>query len=136
MGQRVLLINDLEITKRILIKDFDHFVDRRAMVGDHETNKYWNNMVINLKGDHWKATRTIVTPIFTSGRLKTMVPIMHSIARQLTDHLGDLTKEDKPIDTKDLFGSFAFEVIMSTGFGVEVNAWKDPNNIFKKMVNF
>jgi cytochrome P450 len=134
MGAPVLLIKDLEIAKRILIKDFDHFVDRRAMLGDHEANKYWNNMVLNLKGDSWKAARTIVTPIFTSGRLKTMVPIMHSIAGQLNDHLSDLTQDDKPIDTKVLFGSFAFEVIMNTGFGVEVNAWKDPTNIVRKMV--
>jgi hypothetical protein len=134
MGQPILLIKDLEIAKRILIKDFDHFVDRRAMLGDHESNKYWNNMVLNLKGDRWKATRTIVTPIFTSGRLKTMVPIMHNIARQLKDHLSDLTQDDKPIDTKVLLSSFTFEVIMNTGFGVEVNAWKDPNNIVRKMV--
>jgi hypothetical protein len=46
-----------------------------------------------------------------------------------------LTQDDKPIDTKVLFSSFAYEVIMNTGFGVEVNAWKDPTNIVHKMVN-
>ena len=26
-----LLVNDLELAKRVLIKDFDHFVDRRSV---------------------------------------------------------------------------------------------------------
>jgi cytochrome P450 len=79
--------------------------------------------------------RTVFSPIYTSRRLKTMVPILHNIAGQLKEHvINDLVKEGKPIDTKKVFNSFTFEVIMNTGFGVEVNAWKEPDNIFRKMV--
>ena len=77
--------------------------------------------------------RAIVTPIFTSGRLKIMVPIMNKICGDLKTFSRQLAKESKDVDTKELFRSAAFEMIMSTGFGVEVNAWNDKDNIFKKM---
>ena len=77
--------------------------------------------------------RALVTPIFTSGRMKTMVPIMNKICEDLKTFSGELAKESHEIDTKELFSSAAFEIIMSTGFGVDVNAWNDKDNIFKKM---
>ena len=49
-GQPVLLIRDQEIAKRVGIKDFDHFTDRREMKLSEEENKYWLNTLISLKG--------------------------------------------------------------------------------------
>ena len=78
----------------------------------------------------------MITPIFTSGRLKGMLPIMHSITNQLTEHTAELIKNGETIKTKPIFAHLSFEMIMSTGFGIEVNAWKEmETNIFKKMAN-
>ena len=79
--------------------------------------------------------RMITTPVFTSGRLKGMVSIMHKISVQLKEHTEKLSKDQKPVQTKKLFSQLAFEMIMSTGFGIDVNAWDDETNIFKKMAN-
>ena len=77
--------------------------------------------------------RTITTPVFTSGRLKGMVPIMHRISVQLREVTGEMAKEKQVVHLKRLFSDLSFEVIMSTGFGIEVNAWRDKENIVKKM---
>ena len=77
--------------------------------------------------------RTITTPVFTSGRLKGMLPIMHRISVQLKEVTGEMVKEKQLVQLKPLFSDLAFEVIMSTGFGIEINAWKDKDNIAKKM---
>ena len=50
MGEPILLINDIELGKRILVKDFDHFVDRRPVKADEEANKYFVNMLTSLNG--------------------------------------------------------------------------------------
>ena len=49
-GEPVLLVNDLELAKKIMIKDFDHFSDRRKMRMDEDSNKYFANMVLTLEG--------------------------------------------------------------------------------------
>ena len=69
-----LVINDLELAKRILIKDFDHFVDRRNVDMAEDANKNLLNMLTALKGDKWKSMRSLISPVFTSGKLKGFVP--------------------------------------------------------------
>ena len=62
-----------------------------------------------------------------------MVPIMHRISAQLKEVTGEMAKEKQVVQLKRLFSDLSFEVIMSTGFGIEVNAWRDKENIVKKM---
>ena len=52
LGTPTLLIRDLELAKKILIKDFEHFVDRRPVVMDKEVNKYFSNMLTTLNGNY------------------------------------------------------------------------------------
>ena len=50
LGTPVLLIRDIELGKKILIKDFDYFTDRRALSMDKDVNKYFANMLTTLTG--------------------------------------------------------------------------------------
>jgi cytochrome P450 family 6 len=76
-----LVINDLELVKHILIRDFDHFTDNRTMdIGtSSEANKYASGMMTNLAGSKWKKIRSLMTPAFTSGKLKTMLPLIQKV---------------------------------------------------------
>ena len=75
-----LVINDLELAKRVLIKDFDHFVDRRSLDMAPEANKYLTNMLTQLSGDKWKSMRSTISPVFTSGKLKGFVPLIEKVS--------------------------------------------------------
>ena len=79
-GSPTLVINDLEIAKRILIKDFDHFVDRRPLGVAEGPNKYLVNMLTTMTGDKWKAMRSTISPVFTSGKLKGIVPRIDKVS--------------------------------------------------------
>ena len=79
--------------KRIMIKDFDHFMDRSFMEIHPETNKYLQDISI-LKGEKWRSARQLMTPLFTAQKLKTMLPWMHKMGEEfriyLDAHKGDL----------------------------------------------
>ena len=62
-----------------------------------------------------------------------MIPIMNRISAQLKEVTEEMAKEKQVVHLKRLFSDLSFEVIMSTGFGIEVNAWRDKDNIVKKM---
>ena len=74
-----LVVNDLDIAKRMLIKDFDHFVDRTdfglKFDEKEETDMIFQNMFMMQKGDSWKVHRSIMSPCFTTGKLKLMYPL-------------------------------------------------------------
>jgi cytochrome P450 family 6 len=81
-GTPTLLVNDLDIAKQILIKDFDHFADRRDMTfseSDSSTNKYWNNQLLVLEGEKWRKMRSAISPVFTSGKLKGMSKLINKV---------------------------------------------------------
>ena len=62
LGKPVLSINDVELVRHVMVKDFNHFVDRNdsnlAKVFDGgDSDKYWKNQMNNLNGDDWKDVR-------------------------------------------------------------------------------
>ena len=80
LGRPYLVIRDIEYAKKILIKDFDYFTDRNLnteYVHEH-TSKYFKNMLSVMTGSRWKSARNMLTPIFTSGKIKATMPIVNA----------------------------------------------------------
>ena len=73
-GTPYFVVQDFELMKSIMIKDFDHFVDRRPMKLHPSTNKYMNKFMSMQEGQEWRNHRSMMTPIFTSGKLKAIMP--------------------------------------------------------------
>jgi cytochrome P450 len=79
MGAKSLVVRDIEIAKHILVKDFDYFVDRRPFEMSKKANKYFMGNLAMMTGDKWKSMRGIMSPVFTSGKLKSMMPIINKV---------------------------------------------------------
>lgn len=57
----ILMVNDVDLIKNMMVKDFSHFVDRNVVFdlfgGTAETDHAWNKQMTNVKGDEWKDVR-------------------------------------------------------------------------------
>ena len=51
-GAPVLVIKDLELAKKVMIKHFDHFVDRNFLKPNPKGNLHASLMLVNLKGEN------------------------------------------------------------------------------------
>jgi len=133
-----LIVNDLEIAKGMLVKDFDHFVDRTDLGvkfdPNNEGDMIFSHSFIFEKGDDWKRDRSLMTPAFTTGKLKQMFKILAKCGDQLETYVDKMSKSNEEINAKDLFSKFALDGIATAGFGIETNSFKDPNNIFRLQV--
>ena len=82
-GSKTLIVKDLDLAKQIMIKDFDYFADRRPLdvnKGDgNYSNKVFSEMLTALTGEKWKSVRGLLSPVFTSGKLKTMGPLINKV---------------------------------------------------------
>ncbi|GBP56872.1 Cytochrome P450 6B2 [Eumeta japonica] len=67
-----LVLRDIESIKQVMIKDFGQFQDRGFKISDSEADQH----LFALEGDTWRVLRHRLTPIFTSGMLKTMIPLV------------------------------------------------------------
>jgi len=131
---RDIVVKDLELAKRILIKDADHFVDRPAidMEGSRiEGDKIVNYFLTQLKGDQWKKVRTLVSPVFTSGKLKLMIPHIEKCAGNLDEMFAAAAESGLVMDAKAVYGKFTIDAIAASGFGIELNSFKEPESLFR-----
>jgi cytochrome P450 family 6 len=125
------VIRDIELAKRIMVKDFDHFPDRRKFDLHYSGgNKYLMNMFSIMEGDKWKLMRHILTPAFTSGKLKHMTKYIHKVADDMVLYLKDAAKKEELLETKKVMNNFTVDTIATCGFGIEANSFKNPNNPF------
>ena len=137
-GDYCLVINDLDIAKRMLIKDFDHFVDRTdfglKFNEKDESDMIFRNMFIMQKGDSWKVHRSLMSPVFSTGKLKMMYPLLLKTSRNLGKYIEKNSGAEQEIDSKETFFKFALDGIATAGFGIELDSFKDPNSVFVQMV--
>ena len=134
-----LVINDIDIAKKMLIKDFDHFVDRTKFGLEfnekEESDMVFAHSFMMQKGNDWKTNRNLMTPVFTTGKLKLMYHLLEQCGKQLEDHVLKCSEKNEEIDAKDLFSKFALDGIATSGFGIDLNSFEDPDNTFRRMVN-
>ncbi|XP_025103420.1 cytochrome P450 3A29-like isoform X5 [Pomacea canaliculata] len=124
----MLVVSDLDILKEILVKDFNNFADRffiaklRPPIADKG--------LFFTGGSTWKRLRRLMTPTFTSGKLKNMSHLIDRCANILKDNIQELTRRQEVIDIKDVFGAFTMDVVAGTAFGLETNSQTQPAEPF------
>lgn len=124
-----LLIRDPALIKRVLTTDFNSFHDRGVYSRPHE-DPISDNMFA-MEGKRWRELRAKFTPIFTTGRLKNMLPIMCEKGDQLQTLLQPLAAIGKNIELKDFSSRYALDVIASVFFGLDVDTLGDPDHSFR-----
>ena len=125
-----LFIADVELAKRIMIKDFDHFQDRPVLFDF----QYGRDQLDMLPAERWKVLRSLLTPVLTtSGRLKAMVPTMRQCLDEAFSRLDAQLQTSPIIDAqKDLFGPLTLDVMAQFSFGMKVPDVADKNSVFVK----
>ncbi|XP_055909014.1 cytochrome P450 6g1-like [Eupeodes corollae] len=133
LNRPILVIKDPALSKLILIKEFNKFSDRFASADPHGDPLAFNNLFF-LKGAPWREMRTKVTPVFTSGKLKQMFPLIEEIGFELNEYLCRLTKDNKTSmqEIKEISALFGTDVIASVAFGMYANCLKDENSDFRR----
>lgn len=126
----VVLAMNCDLIKTILVKDFNHFMDRQIYY--NEKDDPLSAHLAALQGNRWKNLRSKLTPTFTSGKLKSMLPIVVGVADEFRKVLGETIKTEKELDMRDILGRFTTDVIGSCAFGIDCNSLKDPNGEFRK----
>ncbi|KAK6166507.1 hypothetical protein SNE40_023175 [Patella caerulea] len=124
--QSTLIINDLDILKEVLVKDFQHFTDRRETV----SRSYVEKGVFFQGGADWKRIRNIITPTFSSGKLKLMIGNINKCGGLLSDNLVMKAKKGETVDVKRCFGAYTMDVIATTAFGLDIDSQTNPDEPF------
>jgi cytochrome P450 len=89
-----LLICDLELVKKILVKDWQNFMDHILTVNTKLDPVFGRNLFV-LKGKRWQQFRANLSPVFTPGKMKVMFPLVDICGKELADYVDKITAEGK-----------------------------------------
>ncbi|XP_047493181.1 cytochrome P450 3A24-like [Penaeus chinensis] len=130
----MLLVGDPELIRHIYVKDFDHFMDRRILNLPSKKDIILANMLTMKTGEEWKKLRAIMSPTFTSGRMKGMFPLVCKKADDLVSFCLKEARTKPFVDMKYNFGRFTMDTIASCAFGIECNSLVDEKPEFAEKV--
>uniref|UniRef100_A0A8D1VRZ2 Cytochrome P450 3A n=1 Tax=Sus scrofa TaxID=9823 RepID=A0A8D1VRZ2_PIG len=135
--QPLLAVTDPNMIKSVLVKEcYSVFTNRRSF-GPLGAMR---NALSLAEDEEWKRIRTLLSPTFTSGKLKEMFPIISHYGDLLVSNLRKEAEKGKPVTMKDIFGAYSMDVITSTAFGVNIDSLNNPQDPFvensKKLLKF
>ncbi|KAI2474326.1 hypothetical protein C4B38_000393, partial [Diabrotica virgifera virgifera] len=125
----ILVIKDLELLKQLFVKDFDHFTDHSKFVSE-ESDPLWAKNLFFLTGQKWRDMRAILSPAFTSKKMKSMFFLISETADDFVNYFLEQNKDSIELELKDKFTRFTNDIIASIAFGIKIDSLKNPNNEF------
>uniref|UniRef100_A0A6V7M0G0 Cytochrome P450 n=1 Tax=Bracon brevicornis TaxID=1563983 RepID=A0A6V7M0G0_9HYME len=128
--QPVIMIRDPELIRSITVKNFDHFVNHRTLV-DPDVDALFGGNLFSLKDNKWREMRNLLSPAFTSSKMKAMFKLMSNCAENFSNYLASQAeKEELEVDSKDIFTRYTNDVIATCAFGISVDSMKNRENEF------
>ncbi|CAK9821353.1 Cytochrome P450 9e2 [Anthophora retusa] len=125
----VVVIRDPDLIKSIAVKNFDHFPNHRNFDNENEETFFKRNLLM-LRDDRWKEVRALITPSFTSSKIRTMFPLISEAAVNVADYLSTLPAAENVIEMRDIITRYTNDVFASCAFGIIVNSLQDRENRF------
>ena len=122
----MIVTKDLEIIKAIMVKNFDSFINNTyvpllLMKGNVEG-------LVNLCDEQWRRVRRILTPTFSSKKLRMMSSLIQESCERLSNKIATVSDTDNSVDVWELFGVFTMEVILATAFSRDISSVSHKEN--------
>jgi cytochrome P450 len=126
-----MVVCDLDIIRNVFVKDFDVFTNHRTFRTkdtDRDENSRLLDKTLNILHDeNWKRMRTFMTPAFSTGKIKLMMPLVEEAVTTLTNIVEEKFERKEKFDLKELFSGFTMDVISSVAFGTKIDSQRNPD---------
>ncbi|XP_012273882.1 probable cytochrome P450 6a13 [Orussus abietinus] len=126
-----LIVNDLDLVKDVLIKDFSNFIDRGVKI--FEKPEPLGQHLFLLEAKRWRPLRVKLSPVFTSGKLKEMFYLILECGNGFQKYLDQVTAKDPVLDCRDITSRFTTDVIGTCVFGLNLSSLSDDESEFRRM---
>ena len=113
------MTQDLEVIKSVMVKNFDCFVNRPYIPPLlRRTNLLGLGMI---RGSRWRRVRRIVTPAFSTKKLKMLAPLIQESCERLKNKMAAVSDTESSVNVSEWFKMFTLELILATAFSRDVS---------------
>lgn len=125
-----VLIRDVKLAKDIMIKDFDSFGMNDIEV-DKKVDPLLGRNPFSLVGEEWKYTRSLITPAFSSGKMKIMFPLMEITTKNMNKYIE--SNQHDTLEAKELCAQYTTDNVASCAYGLEAKSFQNTKSEFREM---
>ena len=119
------------------MKDFDKFLNRK-IASNEAVDPVATHNLFSARDQIWRNLRAKISPVFSSGKMKMMLPLMKECASDLVVYLEKHNNEE--IDVRNMSKKYAVDIISSCAFGINAYCLKEENSkileVATKLVDF
>lgn len=126
----VILVADLELLKEIQIKDFQDFTDRGLLFQAKRPPSPHNKSLLQLTSTRWKEVRSVLTPSFTTNKLKMMSPGVIEAVQKLVSKIDRKAESGDEFEAGEMYAALALDVICKSAMGIDYNLQDHPRHGF------
>lgn len=124
----VMLVADLELLRQIQIKDFQDFTDRGILFQDKRPPSPHNKSIMQLTSTRWKEVRSVLTPSFTTNKLKMMSPGVIEAVEKLVSKIDRKAQSGDECEAAEMYAALALDVICKSAMGIDYNLQEQPRH--------
>ncbi|XP_037579551.1 thromboxane-A synthase-like [Dermacentor silvarum] len=126
----VILTADLDLLRQIQIKDFQDFTDRGLLFQPKRPESPHNKSLLQLTSTRWKEVRSVLTPSFTTNKLRLMSPGVISAVEKLVSKIDRKAKTGEEFEAGEMYAALALDVICKSAMGIDYNLQEHPRHRF------
>ena len=131
-----LIVADADLVKQMLVKDFYLLPERRTDFIDHPIEKKFSMFA---EGEHWKKTRSVLTPAFSTAKFKNIFNQMDICSERMIHHIHNLVERGQAsdLDAIELFKNYTSDVISRSIFSVSfLESYESPDKIIESILAY
>ncbi|XP_055890407.1 cytochrome P450 3A41-like isoform X3 [Biomphalaria glabrata] len=117
-GGMFLITRDTELLKNIMGKDFNSFADRIEFM---TTVSPMEHGLFFINGQDWKRIRQVMSPSFSTGKLKSVVWNIEDTAKKLASVIEECARKGQLVPIKHFTSQYTSEVIARSAFGLKTD---------------
>ncbi|XP_059172322.1 cytochrome P450 3A24-like [Physella acuta] len=117
-GTMMLLTRDLDLIRQIAAKDSNNFLDRLTLC---VTRSAMESGLFFLGGKSWRRVRNVMTPSFSTGKLKQACTNIEESAQKLATVLEEFARNQTLLPVKHITSQYTSEIIARSAFGLRTD---------------
>lgn len=127
-AEPLLFVRDLDMIKKVLITDFDHFMNS-TFGPDYVATMDCNYLGMAFtRGDEWKSIRSQVYSAFSLKNLKAITMDFQHCANKVLDHMETFAENGDPIHFDKITGFFTMDCIGKAVYSMDLNSCENPKS--------
>ncbi|XP_075557313.1 cytochrome P450 3A11-like [Dermacentor variabilis] len=116
-----LLVNDLELLKKVEIEDFHNFAERGNVIEVQAVPDIRQRLIVTAPVNRWREMRAVLSPAFTTRKLSQIFVIMDECTDTMIELLHQKAAAGEAVEVSKAFRRATMDTMFKAGYGVNLD---------------